>query len=124
MEIKGMSISQFKEVVDFVQNHHSFAKWKSEEERKKEVELYPKLTEYGHNIKYIDCCYDSRTADVWMVKFRGFVNLAFSTNSFVGIPDKEKPKDFPFNSLFDWVMAFLKGEWNDEKVLKQCEVSD
>lgn len=46
------------------------------------------------------------------------------TKIFIGIPDKEKPKDFPFNSLFDWVMSFLKGEWNDEKVLKQCEVSD
>ncbi len=118
-----MSISQFKEVVEFVQNHHSFAKWKSDEERKKEVELYPKLLEYGHNIKYVDCSYDSRTTDVWMVKFRGFDEIAFSTNSFVGI-DKEMPKDFPFNSLFEWVMSFLKGEWNDEIVLKQCKVSD
>ena len=49
-----MSISQFKEVVEFVQNHHSFVKWSSDEERKKEVELYPKLLEYGYNIKYVD----------------------------------------------------------------------
>lgn len=51
-------------------------------------------------------------------------DMDLMTKIFIGIPDKEKPKDFPFNSLFDWVMSFLKGEWNDEKVLKQCEVSD
>ena len=119
-----MSISQFKEVVEFVQNHHSFVKWRSDEERKKEVELYPKLLEYGYNIKYVDCCYDSRTSDVWMIKFRGFNKFVFSTKSFVGITDKDKPKEFPFNSLFDWIMSFLKGEWYDEKVLKQCEMSD
>lgn len=47
MEIKGMSITQFKEVVDFVQEHHSFAKWKSDEGRKTEVALYPNILEYG-----------------------------------------------------------------------------
>ena len=117
MEIKGMSLDQFKEAVEFVQNHHAFAKWKKDEERAKEVELYPYLPEYGYNIKYVDCCYDSRFGDIWTVKFRGFNELIFSTNSFVGAPE---PKNFPFTSLFEWVMAYLKGDWNDEAVLEQC----
>ena len=89
-----MSISQFKEVVDFVQNHHSFAKWKSEEERKKEVELYPKLPEYGHNIKYIDCCYDSRTADVWMVKLGVLSTLLFLQTHLLEYLIKKNQKTF------------------------------
>lgn len=121
MELKGMTPQQLAEITSFVQKHHHFAKWLSDEERKEEFEQYPKVCEYGLNIKYVDSCYDTRTGDVWMVKFRGLsMPMSFQTNTLIGTEIKE----FPFDNLYDWVMAFLKGEWNDESILTLCEIKD
>ena len=120
--LKGMTIDQFKLIVAFVQDHHAFAKWKSREEREIESRKFPSLPEYGFNIKYIDCCYDTRDSDVWMVKFRGGIgaDLAFSTNHFNAL--SQPPENFTYTSLFNWVMGYLKGEWDDEKILKTCAI--
>jgi hypothetical protein len=117
MELKGMSPKEFIEVIDFVEKHHYFAKWLSDEERQKEVEKYPKITEHGLNVKYVESCYDTRTGDVWKIKFRGFNQLSFSTNSLIGYGTDT----LPYETLYDWVMSFLKGEWLDEDILKDCE---
>lgn len=118
MEIKGMSIDEFKAIVDFVQKHHYFAKWLTDEEIEIEKVNYPKLSEYGYDIKYVDSCYDTRTGDVWSVTFRGIGNdIRFATNSFIG-----KEVQLPYNSLHEWILAYLKGEWNDEKLLKMLKL--
>ncbi len=96
MELKGMTIDQFKELVKHVQEKHSF---------------------YGFNstyaIKYIDSCYDSRSSDIWSVSFRGSINLRFSTNSLIEL------NDFKYTSLFDWIMAYLQGNWIDENIIEK-----
>jgi hypothetical protein len=120
MELQGMTVDQLCEVMKFVETHHKFAKWISDEERKIEKATYPKISEHGLNIKYVDAILDTRTNDVWSVTFRGFEKLCFATNSFINI----KPKNFPFTTLYDWVMAFLKEEWRDEKVIRLIQVKD
>lgn len=122
--MKGMSIEQYAEIVKFVQKHHKFAKWISDEERKIEVELYPNLLEYGFNIKYIDSCYDSRGFDIWLIKFRGFRGICFQTNFLIALHPKKDFDKIPFDNLFDWVMAYLKGDWNEESILKRMELKN
>jgi hypothetical protein len=128
MELKGLSLQQYCEIVEFVQQHHKFAKWLPDEEREAEKAAFPKILEYGFNIKYIDCTYDSRQKDIWSVKFRGFTNICFSTNTFVSIDKKEIDKikkNFTYENLYDWIMAFLKGEWHNEKIIERhCKISD
>ena len=68
--MKGLTLDQFKEVVAFVQEHHRFAGYIPEEQRKIRKEQFPNMSEYGMGIKYIDSCYDSRDQTIWMVKFR------------------------------------------------------
>ena len=114
--LKGMSTKQFKEIQEFVQKHHHFAKWVSEEKRKKELELYPNIEEHGLNIKYIDSCYDTRGGDIWMITFRSFSKITFRTNQFVSI--NPAPKNFKYTNLYDWVIDYLKGEWKDEEIIK------
>ncbi len=102
-EIKGMKSEEFKQLQDFVQKYHKFALWLSDEKLAEARKLYPKLNEHGKNIKYIDSVYDSRFSDVWSVSFRGMGNnLCFHTNTDL---------DLPFNTLYEWIMAFLTGEW-------------
>ena len=111
--MKGMSITQYAEVVKFAQEHHAFAMWSSDEEKKERQKKYPKLDEYGFNIKYIDSVYDSRTSDVWVVKFRsGGTGYRFSTNHFAM---REKPKHWKYDNLFDLCMAYLKGEFKPKE---------
>lgn len=116
-----MTIEQFSEVVKFVQKHHAFAIWKNDDLLKEEKEKFPKMNEYGLCIKYVDCTYDSRESDVWVVKLRGMGNdIAFSTNHFTGI--NPAPKYFKFGNLYDWIMAYLKGEWHNNNILKTMEI--
>lgn len=111
--MKGMTLDQFKEVVEFVQEHHKFAGWKTDEEKKEVQKKYPKLDEYGFSIKYVDSCYDSRDGVVWMIKFRqGGTGVIFRTNHFAG---KNIPKQWKYDNLFDLSMAFLKGEFEPKK---------
>ena len=74
------------------------------------------------NIKYIDSCYDSRLGDFWVVKFRGMgTTFVFSTNHFSPVFNP-KPEGFKFDCLYDWIMAFLKGDWQPSNTyFKQIE---
>ena len=119
-----MTLKQYTEVVEFVQKHHKFAKWISDEERKKEVELYPNLPEHGFNIKYVDSCYDSRGFDIWLIKFRGFGGYCFRTNHFTALHSEKDHAKIPFSNLYDWVMAYLKGDWNNQSVLKDMIIEN
>ncbi len=96
--MKGLTPKELLEVTEFVQKHHAFA-YVREENRYNGHE--------GYCIKYIDACYDSRQGDYWAVSFRGMGKIIFTTNAFLF----DKPKYFQFNSLYEWIMAFLKYEW-------------
>ncbi len=101
--MKGMKSTEFVEMVNFVQKYHKFANWMSDEQKAEAQKLYPNLDEYGFNIKYIDSCYDSRFTDVWSVSFRGMGRkVNFHTNINL---------ELPYDTLFDWIMAYLKREW-------------
>jgi hypothetical protein len=107
--MKGLSLEQFKEVVEFVQKYHSFGILLPDVVRKKLKEKYPNFPEYGYTIKYIDSCYDSRFRNIWNVTFRGLgKTINFSVNHFVL---KETPKDWKYDNLFDLIMDYLKGDF-------------
>lgn len=104
-----MTPEQYLEILQIVQKHHRFG-WVNSEDR---------ITEHSFHIKYIDSVYDSRTGDIWSITFRGLgPEISFSTNMFVmGI---EIPSDFPYNNLYDFVKAYLKGEFTPtEKYYKK-----
>lgn len=115
--MKGMSIEQYKEMIDFIQKHHKFG-WVDDKTR-----IKIKGEDHQLHIKYVDCCYDSRFGDIWLVKFRGGgMDLRFATNHFNAV--NPAPDYFKYEKLFDWVMDFLKGEWTNRQILKDCAVSD
>lgn len=112
--MNGMSLDEFKYVVEFVQKHHKFGYVKDIDRVK------VKGKDHLMMIKYVDCTYDSRTHDIWSINFRGFGNdIRLATNHFTGI--NPAPKDFKYDNLFDWVMVF-KGEWIDSNILKDCKI--
>jgi hypothetical protein len=114
--MQGMSLEQFSQVVEFVQEYHKFGYTPSEKRLKKKSDN----TDWNMLIKYVDSCYDSRDKTIWSISFRGMGNdLSFRTNHFAGL--NSRPKHFIFESLFDWVMAFLKGEWSHHQILKECQ---
>ncbi len=99
----GLTPQQLIDVTAFIQKYHPFGM------PKEPLEKIP----YGYCIKYIDAVYDTREADYWSVTFRGgFTDCCFSTNGHEG---------GEFESLYDWIMAFLKGDWEFEETKKERE---
>ncbi len=98
--MKGLTPTQLIEITEFVQKHHKFAYVPDEDRINGQL---------GYCIKYIDACYDSRQSDYWAITFRGSGRAIFTTNAFG--PFNEAPKDFVFTNLYDWIMAFLRYEW-------------
>lgn len=119
--MRGLTLQEFTEVIEFVQKYHSFAEYKPPEERNKIEKLFPLLKGgFGFSIKYVDSCYDSRDKSIWSVVFRrGVLGVCLSTNHFnsINLP----PKGWKYHSLFDWCMAYLTGEFvpTDEFFVKQ-----
>ncbi len=59
--MKPLTLEQFTEIVNFVQEHHRFSMYIPHEKRAERKANFPKLNEMcGFGIKYIDSCYDSR----------------------------------------------------------------
>ena len=115
--VRGMSSEQFHEILEFVQKYHNFANLMSASREDAIKTKYPNMDEYGFNIKYVDSVYDTRTRSIQSVSFRGMGrNLKFAANSFM--LEKMFKDTFPFDNLFDWIMAFLKGDWNDKEVIE------
>ncbi len=108
--MQGLSLEQFARIVDFVQQHHRFALVVYEENREKRKKDFPNLPEaYGFSIKYVDSIYDSRFKEIWSVSFRqGNWGIKFETNHFAM---HEQPKDWPYETLYDLCMAYLKGDF-------------
>lgn len=112
--MKGLTLDQVKEITEFAQKYHRFARWDSDEDVKEAKSLYPKIPDHGFNIKYIDTCYDSREKDVWSISFReGRYGVNFRTNHF-GILNP-MPKGWKYNNLYDLCMAYLKGDFVPKK---------
>lgn len=106
-----MSLEDFKNITEFVQKHHKFAHLKRGGEINESIEagLSEKLAEFGMNIKYVRCDYDTRFGDVWGITFD---RIRFATNSLV----MGEIKEFPYDNLFDLAMAYLKGEYKPHKI--------
>lgn len=118
--MKGMNPLQFARVLSFVQGYHKFAFYPSDDVLRAIQFAYPKYPKYGYNIKYVDSCYDSRDGCIWNVTFRrGRDGITLSTNHYNAL--MPPPDDFPFNNLYDWCMAYLKGEWIPTKEFETYE---
>lgn len=118
--MKGMSVAELDQVIQFVKKHHNFGYVPDENRMKIQYPCDEKGDDFQLHIKYVDFCYDSRFNDIWLIKFRGFTNLCFATNHFNAI--NPKPSYFPYNTLFEWVMGFLKAEWHNKNILRSCVV--
>jgi hypothetical protein len=115
--MRGMTLDEFKEVVEFVQKYHKFGYVK------KEDRIQIKGEDHFMMIKYIDSCYYSRCQTIWVVTLRhGNTGYRFSSNHYAAT--NLPPAHFTFTSLFDWVMAFLKGEWTNRNILKECMIDN
>ena len=112
--MKGMSLEQFAEVTRFVQKYHGFAKANCFKDGKVEEAISQgiskDLAEYGLNIKYVRCDYDTRFGDVWGITLD---NVRFATNHFNAF-DKP-PKQWKYDNIYDLVMAYLKGDFKPKK---------
>lgn len=114
--MKGLTLEQLNEVINFAQKHHKFALWKTDEEREETKRNFPSIHSpaHGMNIKYIDFTYDSRDATFWVIKFRQVTNgVAFSTNHFSSM--LPVPKGWKYDNLYDLCMAYLKGEFKPKE---------
>lgn len=101
-----MTLEQFKEITEFVQKHHKFAGYKTEEkiQEARDAGIQGDIAKYGYGIKYVRCDYDTRFGDVWGITFD---QVRFATNHFNAL--KPPPKQWKYDNIYDLSMAFLKG---------------
>lgn len=116
----GLTPKQYIEIQEFIQKYHRFAGILNDEDYEYMKNNFPNMAKwdrYGLCIKYIDTCYDSRKGDIWSVSFRGMGNdVNFNTNMFNKFSDIKKPKDWRWHTLYDNIMAYLKGEMTDKQM--------
>ncbi len=97
--MRGLSREEYNTILDEIEKNHSFGACDESGECK--------------NIKYVDTVYDSRDKQHWVFKCRGVQKMIFNTNHFP-LPHMI-PKNWKFDNLFDWIMAYLKNEWKPSK---------
>lgn len=107
--MKGMTLDQYKEVVEFTQNYHGFARGWDKNRRSEAISkgVKPKTAEYGYGIKYISCNYDTRDGKVWSITFDNRIRL--SANHFTAL--NPPPKGWKYDNIYELSMAFLKGNF-------------
>lgn len=107
--MKGMTMDQFGKVVEFIQEHHRFGRMP----RSKRILTTDTGLRHHHDIRYIDSTYDTMGFEIWVVRLkgRGF-DHRFATN-------EEIAADVQYSNLFDWVMAFLNGEWKPSEDIRE-----
>ena len=93
--MRGVSPEQYVEILQFIMKNCKFG---YNPNRK-----YPNGPQM---IKYVDCTWDSRFDDIWSITFRGD-GITLATNHYTG----DDTSKFPYDNLYDWCMAYLKGEW-------------
>lgn len=106
-----LSLRQFKEIAEFTKKHHSVHSPMKENQIIKSFSgrrsFYP--------IKYIESSLDCVDTRIWYVTFKGVgINIRFCMQNLDDLPD-----GCTYFNLYDWIMAFLKGEWiPSEKLLR------
>lgn len=109
--MQGLTGEELKEVVQFVQDYHQFAGYRSDKELAELQKTYPKMDKYGKNIKYVDTTYDTRDMSHWHVTFRqGRWGVSFSTNMFGMFGDAPKEWLEKYKTFYGIIMAYLTGE--------------
>lgn len=105
-----ISIEKYAELVNYVQNNCPFYY---------HMKVDNAINPRGLGIKYISCTYDTRHKGVWEIKLVGFgLCIKFSTLVFIDT-GHNIPDDFPYKNLFDWVIGYLTGEWNDPELINK-----
>ena len=112
--MKGMTLDQFKEVAEFSNKYHGFGRANRFREGKVEEAINSgidkDLAEYGLNIKYVRCDFDSRDGKVWAITLD---DVRFATNHFHAFDPP--PKQWKYDNIFDLSIAYLKGDFTPKK---------
>jgi hypothetical protein len=102
---KGLTLDQFKEIVEFAQNYHEFGRYYDEIERAGITLLYPKWKHL--HIKRVFSVYFTDTERIFSIAFHSEgIDREFSSSHF-NLPELY---GITAASFFDWIMQYLKGE--------------
>lgn len=116
--MKGMTIEQYKKVLEFIGRHHNFAKYTATGDR---IITTVGKKNFKMSIKYVESSFDMRDNEIWQVRLYGLgMKLRFSANHYTAI--NPPPEYFKFDNLYEWVMGFLDGSWTNMNILKQCQI--
>lgn len=96
----GLTLDQFKEIVEFAQTYHMFGRYYDDIERAGITTLYPKWKNL--EIKYIYCSMIAKYGTVSLITFG---SKGGDKEFHFHIWEYEKPMP----TYFDWIMAYLKG---------------
>lgn len=97
----GLTVEQYQSIVSFVNKHFASGKYYKPEDRTKNREFF--------RVVYIESSYDIRDSCIWNVRFVNGANyLMFATNI---VTPLDNSIALPFNNLYDWIMAYLTGQW-------------
>ncbi len=106
--MKGLSLNEYIDIMDFIAKYHQFADYRgtlynTSIPYDKRVVNYPNYT--FRNIKYVETSLDTRDSAIWKISFTCFTTISFHGGMF---PDESEIP--PYDSLYDWVIAYLRGE--------------
>jgi hypothetical protein len=109
--MKGLTLIQFIDMMNFIQIYHSFARYYNNNEEEIIKKEYPNLVHLG--IKYTDSVHDTRSNTIWNVTFRrGRMKFNFTTSNLSTDPNSNYNK---YDDFFELIMDFLKGNITDVK---------
>jgi hypothetical protein len=106
--MRGLSLTQFNIITEFINTHHKFGKYKTESMVQDSVDagVIGDLSKYHLNIKYINTSYDTRSKTIWKVELN---NVIFATNTYNVLA--QPPKNWIYEDLFPLIMDYLKGQF-------------
>jgi hypothetical protein len=113
--MRGLTLKEFEEVIDFVQTNHRFALFILEKDRPRRKAAFPKLkSSHGFGIKYVESWYDTRDKSIWSITFsQGGTGVRFATNHFTAL--NLPPKGWKYDNLYDLCMDFLTGHFEPKE---------
>lgn len=117
----GMSLLEYRDIIKFIEKHHSYTLILDNDDIEYRKRLFPKLnpTE-GFKIKYVDNCYDSRTMYIWSITFRKTTTIGYKFNTNHYDKFNPPPTNWKYQTLYELCMAYLTGEFEptDDFMLK------
>lgn len=99
--MKAMTVQEYNSVLEFIQEWHPFINLTKDRSR------FPKMSPMGLSIKYVNGFYDTRTKEIYKIVLYVFGSREIDLNV-MNIMDGDHRNYFI--SLYDYVMAYLKGE--------------